>query len=108
MQRKKIVLLVAGVIAVLMFLFPPTLLFLQETAGQKAMFHFEYMFIFSIPENTRINGILLLSQWFGLALGTVLVLSLFETHADKSLLPKLNEQDAANGNSDGEQNKAGQ
>ena len=108
MQGKKIVLIVAGAIAVLMFLFPPTLLFIQETAEQKSMFHFEYMFIFSIPEETRINGILLLSQWFGLALGTVLVLSLFETHSDKSLLPKVNEQDAAKEDSDGKQGKADQ
>jgi hypothetical protein len=109
MQGKKIVMFVAVVIAVLMLLFPPTLLFIPETAGQKSMFHFEYMFIFSIPEETRINGILLLSQWFGLLLGTALVLSLFNTHSEKSLLPKLNEQDAANGDSDGgEQGKAGQ
>jgi hypothetical protein len=108
MQGKKIVLIVAGVIAVLMFLFPPTLLFIQETAGQKSMFHFEYMFIFSIPEETKVNGILLLSQWFGLALGTVLVLSLFETDSEKSLLPKLNEQDTANTDNGGEQGKTDQ
>ena len=108
MQGKKIVIIVAVVISVLMLLFPPTLYFIQETAAQKSMFRFEYMFIFSIPEDTRINGILLLSQWFGLLLGTAIVLSLFDTHSDKSLLPKLNEQDAASGDSDGEQGKADQ
>jgi hypothetical protein len=108
MQGKKIVLFVAVAIAVLMLLFPPTLYFIQETAEQKSMFRFEYMFFFSIPEETRINGILLLSQWFGLAIGTALVLSLFETHSEKSLLPKLNKQDAAGGDSDEKQGKADQ
>jgi hypothetical protein len=108
MQAKKITIFVAAVLSVLMLLFPPTLFFIQETADQASKFRFEYMFIFSIPEDTRINGILLLSQWFGLLLGTALVLSLFETHSDKSLLPKLNEQDAASEDSDGEQGKADQ
>lgn len=108
MQRKKIVLIVAAAISVLMLLFPPTLYFIQETAAQKSMFRFEYMFFFSIPEETRINGILLLSQWFGLLLGTALVLSFFDTHSEKSLLPKHNKQDAASGDSDEEQGKADQ
>lgn len=108
MQRKKIVIIVAAAISVLMLLFPPTLFFIQETAAQKSMFRFEYMFFFSIPEDTRVNGILLLSQWFGLLLGTALVLSLFDTHSEKSLLPKHNKQDAASGDSDGEQGKADQ
>ncbi len=107
MQGKKIVIFVAAAISVLMLLFPPTLYFIQETAEQKSMFHFEYMFIFSIPEETRINGILLLSQWFGLLLGTALILSLFETHSGKSLLPKDNESDDASGDNDGDQDKAG-
>ena len=108
MQAKKIVIFVAVVSSVLMILFPPTLFFIQETADQASKFHFEYMFIFSIPEETRINGILLLSQWFGLLLGTALVLSLFDTHSDKSLLPKLNEQDADSEDGDGKQGKADQ
>ncbi len=108
MQAKKMIIVVAVVLALLMLLFPPTLYFIQETAAQKSMFRFEYMFIFSIPEETRINGILLLSQWFGLLLGTALVLSFFDTHSEKSLLPKHNKQDAASGDSDGEQGKADQ
>lgn len=108
MQGKKIVLLVAAAISVLMLLFPPTLYFIQETAEQESMFRFEYMFIFSIPEDTRINGILLLSQWFGLLLATALVLSFFETDSGKSLLPKYNKPDAASGDNEGDQDKAGQ
>lgn len=103
MQGKKIVLVVAVVIALLMLLFPPTLFFIQEAAGQKSMFRFEYMFIFSIPEETRINGILLLSEWFGLLLGTALVLSLFDKDSGKSLLPKYNEQDASKAETEGKQ-----
>ena len=107
MQAKKIIIIVAAVLSVLMLLFPPTLFFIQETAEHKSMFRFEYMFIFSIPEETRINGILLLSQWFGLLLGTALVLSLFDTHSGKSLLPKDNKPDDASGDNDGDQDKAG-
>jgi hypothetical protein len=70
-----------------MILFPPTLFFIEETAEQAAKFRFEYMFIFSIPDGTRINGILLLSQWFGLLLITGILLAFFETGSGKSLLP---------------------
>lgn len=108
MQAKKIVIFVAAVLSVLMLLFPPTLIFIEETADQASKFHFEYMFIFSIPEETRINGILLLSQWFGLLLGTALVLSLFDTHSDKNLVPKFNKQDADREDSDVKQDKADQ
>lgn len=108
MQAKKIIISVAVVSSVLMLLFPPTLYFIQAAAEQESMFRFEYMFIFSIPEETRINGILLLSQWFGLLLGTALVLSLFDTQSEKSLLPILNKEDAAGGNSDEKQGKADQ
>lgn len=87
MQWKRYVLAVALAGTVLMILFPPTLFFIKETAEQAAKFRFEYMFIFSIPDGTRINGILLLSQWFGLLLITGILLSFFETSSGKSLLP---------------------
>jgi hypothetical protein len=87
MQWKRYVLAVALAGTVLMILFPPTLFFIEETAEQAAKFRFEYMFIFSIPDGTRINGILLLSQWFGLLLITAILLTFFETSSGKSLLP---------------------
>jgi len=108
MQGKKIVLWVAAAITVLMLLFPPTLYFIEGTAEQASRFRFEYMFIFSMPEETRINGILLLSQWFGLLLATALVLSLFETDAVRSLLPGNNKPDAASGGHEEDRNESGQ
>lgn len=87
MRWKKYVLVAALVGTVLMVLYPPTLFFIEGTAEKAAKFRFEYMFIFSIPEATRINGILLLSQWFGLLLITGILLSFFEPGSDKSLLP---------------------
>jgi hypothetical protein len=86
---------VALAITVLMILFPPTLFFIEETADQAAKFRFEYMFIFSIPDGTRINGILLMSQWFGLLLITAILLSFFETGSGKSLLPIHNAESDA-------------
>jgi hypothetical protein len=95
MQWKRYVLAVALAGTVLMILFPPTLFFIEETAEQAAKFRFEYMFIFSIPDGTRINGILLLSQWFGLLLITAILLTFFETGSGKSLLPIHNTESDA-------------
>ena len=77
MNAKKIILSIAGAVSVLMLLYPPTVLFIRETPEHPASFHFEYMFIFSIPEDVRINGIVLLSQWFCLLLIVGIVMSYF-------------------------------
>lgn len=77
MNAKKIILTVALILTVLMVLFPPTVLFIPKTAEHAGGFRFEYMFVFSIPDNVRINGIVLLSQWFGLLLITGIAMSFF-------------------------------
>lgn len=110
MQWKKYVLAVALAGTVLMILFPPTLFFIEGTAEQASKFRFEYMSIFSIPEGTRINGILLLSQWFGLLLITAILLTFFETGSGKNLLPIHDvepdaESDAASKSEDKDQKK---
>ena len=101
MNAKKIILIIAAVVTVLMFLFPPTVFFIKETAEQPAAFRFEYMFILSIPDDVRVNGILLLSQWFGLLLFTGILMSFFPssdpTRIDK---PKDESEENAAGGSD--------
>jgi len=95
MSAKKIILIIAGVVTVLMFLFPPTIFFIKEAADQPAAFRFEYMFIFSIPEEVRINGILLLSQWFGLLLITGIIMSFFPS-SDPTRINKATDKPAEN------------
>ena len=108
MNIKKMILSIAAVISLFMFLFPPTLFYIQDAqvaAGQPGAFRFEYMFVFSIPEDVRINGILLLSQWFGLLLITGIVMSFFPS-ADPTRIDKADgkpEENAANGEGKAEQ-----
>ncbi|MDX8411561.1 MAG: hypothetical protein R8K46_06825 [Mariprofundaceae bacterium] len=98
MNIKKIILIIAAMASVLMLLFPPTIFFIPEVGDQPAAFRFEYLFVFSIPEDVRINGILLLSQWFGLLLITGIVMSFFPS-ADPTRIDKTDdkpEENAAN------------
>jgi len=95
MNAKKIILIIAGVATLLMFLFPPTVFFIKEAADQPAAFRFEYIFILSIPEDVRINGILLLSQWFGLLLITGIVMSFFPS-SDPTRINKEKEKPEEN------------
>lgn len=105
MNAKKTILAIALVLTGLMILFPPTVQFIKETAEHEAGFRFEYMFIFSIPEDVRINGIVLLSQWFGLLLITGIAMSFFPS-SDPTRINKANDnpvKDAASGKDNAEQ-----
>ncbi len=78
MKANKIVLVMVAAATVLMFLFLPTFTF-HEEEGLKGGYHF----ILNVPEDQKINGPLLLVEWFGILLVAAIILSITGSRNNK-------------------------
>jgi formylglycine-generating enzyme required for sulfatase activity len=91
-KNQKIVVLVAGVIFLIMFLFPPVVVQLSRNIQYKNVHH-QFSFILSMPNNSSINIIQLFVQFLGIGVVALLSWLLLKDDTQTKAASKLTDSD---------------